>query len=132
MPGKIGHLVPMQRFDSIMIRRTLSLAKPSSPDYHPGTSNKSAQMVTTYVEVKATSNDEHASFPSAFSSSPSVRKSTSISSLKPAYDEATNVNKNNDDPNSVLSQTGPQAALSGLQQDLELTPHRPDIKRSSV
>ena len=60
MPGKIAHLVPMQRFDSIMVRRTLSLAKPSNPDYHPSTSNKSAHVVTASVEVKSASNDGHA------------------------------------------------------------------------
>ncbi|CAF4459014.1 unnamed protein product, partial [Rotaria magnacalcarata] len=38
MPGKIAHLVPMQRLDSIVVRRTFSMTKPSNTDYHLQTS----------------------------------------------------------------------------------------------
>jgi hypothetical protein len=120
MPGKIAHLVPMQRFDSIMVRRTLSMAKPSNTDYHLQTSAKLPPITTA-----STDDPPLTGWPLP------MHTSTSNNSLKPSYEQATNVNNSND-PENLLSHTRLQTMLSRFRQDLELTPYRLDIKRSSV
>jgi hypothetical protein len=137
MPGKIAHLVPMQRFDSIIVRRTLSMAKPSNTDYHLST--KIPPITTSTLGAKSSTDDSPIIGwpPPPFSSSstshppPPLHTSTSINSLKPSYEQATNVNNTND-PENLLSQTRLQTMLSRFRQDLELTPYRLDLKRSSV
>jgi hypothetical protein len=138
MPGKIAHLVPMQRFDSIMVRRTLAVGKPSNTDYHSST--KLPPITTTSVLGAKSSTDDSRDIgwppPFAYSSPshhppPPIHRSTSINSLKPSYEQAANVNNTND-PENILSQTRLQTMLSRFQQDLELTPYRSDLKRSSV
>jgi hypothetical protein len=122
MPGKIAHLVPMQRFDSIMVRRTLSIVKSSNTDYHLQTPIKSPPITTTSALGAKSSIDD-----SSLPSHPPVHTSASINSLKPSYEQATNVNNNND-----FSPARLQTMLSRFRQDLELTSYRLDIKRSSV
>jgi hypothetical protein len=124
MPGKIAHLVPMQRFDAVMMKRTLT-GKPSNTDYNPHSPPKLPPTTTTSTRGAKTSLDEPP--PPPFSSFP---PSTSIHSLKPSYEQATNV-KN---PDNALSQTRLQTALSRFRQDTELIPVQFDasIKRSSV
>jgi hypothetical protein len=133
MPGKIAHLVPMQRFDSTVVRRTLSTAKPSNTDQHLLT--KLPPITTSALGVKSSIDDSPVvDWPPPFSSHPllpPLRTSTSINSLKPSYEQATNVNNTND-PENILSQTRLQTMLTRFQQDLELTPYRLDLKRSSV
>jgi hypothetical protein len=127
----------MQRFDSVIVRRTLSTAKPSNSDCHLPT--KSPPITTTSpLEPKSSTDDSpETGWPppfttSSFSHRP-LHTSTSINSIKPSYDQATNVNKNNtNDPENLLSQTRLQTMLSRFRQDLELTPYRLDLKRSSV
>jgi hypothetical protein len=120
MPGKIAHLVPMQRFDSVMVRRQLSTAKPSNTDYHLQTPNTVPPITTT-----STDDLPLTGWP------PPMQTSTSMNSLKPSYEKATNVNNSND-PENILSQTRLQTMLSRFRQDIELPPYRLDIKRSSV
>jgi hypothetical protein len=134
MPGKIAHLVPMQRFDSTVVRRTLLTAKPSNTDHHLPT--KLPPITTSALGVKSSIDDSPVvGWPPPFSSShpflSPLRTSTSINSLKPSYEQATNVNNTND-PENILSQTRLQTMLIRFQQDLELTPYRLDLKRSSV
>jgi hypothetical protein len=133
MPGKIAHLVPMQRFDSVTVRRTLSTAKPSNPDYQLPT--KLPPTTTSALGPKSSTDDSPLIvWPPSFADSshpPPLRTSTSINSIKPSYEQATNVNNTNDSEN-ILSQTRLQTMLSRFRQDLELTPYRLDLKRSSV
>jgi hypothetical protein len=141
MPGKIAHLVPMQRFDSVVVRRTLSMAKPSNPDYQLPTNLP--PTTTSALGLKSSTDDSPLTgWPSPFPDlSPShsgppppshaLRTSASINSIKPSYEQATNVNNPNDSEN-LLSQTRLQMMLSRFRQDLELTPYRLDVKRSSV
>ena len=139
MPGKIAHLVPMQRFDSIIVRRNVSMTKPSNTDYHSNTSTKSTapppMMITTAASIVATGkssiNDSSVlDGPSSLTSHYPLPKSTSIDSLKPSYEQS--INGNSIDPENLLSQTRLQTMLSRFRQDLESTPIRFDIKRSSV
>ena len=130
MPGKISHLVPMQRFDSIMVRRTLSMTKPSNTDYYSATSAKLPPQTTT-LAAKSSLNDSIRDDPPPFSASSSYRPihtSTSINSLKPS---AQGQNSSND-PENLLSHARLETMLSRFRQDPELTPIRLDIKRSSV
>jgi hypothetical protein len=138
MPGKIAHLVPMQRFDSSMMKRTLPISKPSNADYYLNLPTKAPPITTTSpLEVK-TSLDDPSMIgwppPPPFSSSsqPHVETPTSMNSLKPPYDQATSVNNN--DPNNAISQARLQTILSRFRQDAELIPLRFDVsvKRSSV
>jgi hypothetical protein len=68
--------------------------------------------------------------PPPFSSHLPIHPFTSIHSLKPSYEQATNV-QNLD---NAISQARLQTALSRFQQDTELIPVRfdPRVKRSSV
>jgi hypothetical protein len=127
MPGKIAHLVPMQRFDPTFLKPTSSMIKPSNTDFH-----LHSPPITTTLALGVKSSLDDAPMmdwppPPPFSSSTHlpVHTSTSINSLKP-----TSVNRNEHD--DVLSQTRLQTILSRFQQDLELTPLRLDVKRSSV
>jgi hypothetical protein len=136
MPGKIAHLVPMQRFDSVIARRTLLMAKPSNPDYQLPT--KLPPATTSALGPKSSTDDSPLTvWPPPFRDSlPShpphpLRTSASTNSIKPSYEQATNVNNPNDSEN-ILSQTRLQMMLSRFRQDLELTSYRLDIKRSSV
>ncbi|CAF0813504.1 unnamed protein product [Rotaria sp. Silwood1] len=137
MPGKIAHLVPMQRLDSIIVRRAFSMAKPSNTDYHLQMPTKLPPMTTTSAFGGKSSTDDSPviGWPPPFSCSsisrPPIHTSASISSLKPSYEQATNVNNTTDSEN-VLSQTRLQTMLSRFRQDIELTPYRLDTKRSSV
>jgi len=140
MPGKIAHLVPMQRFDSTMMKRTFSAGKPSNTDYHQHSPTKLQPDTTTSPLVAKTSLDNPSIVgwsplpPPPFSSNSAshlpIHPSTSIHSLKPSYEQATNV-KNSE---NALSQARLQAALSRFRQDAELIPIRFDgsVKRSSV
>jgi hypothetical protein len=139
MPGKIAHLVPMQRFDPTMMKRTLLTAKPSNNDHHLQSPTNLPPITTTTTLGAKTSLDDPpmidwSSPPPPFSSSSSshlpVRPSTSIHSLKPSYEQATSV-KN---PDNAISQTRLQTVLSRFRQDTELIPIRFDasVKRSSV
>jgi hypothetical protein len=141
MPGKIAHLVPMQRFDSIIVRRTLSMTKPSTTEYHSNLSTKgpsiamAATTTTSALGAKlsikdASGQDGPPPFSSSLLSHQSIHTSTSINSLKPSHEHGINVNIN--DPENILSQARLQTMLSRFQQELELTPIRLDIKRSSV
>ena len=136
MPGKIAHLVPMQRFDSIIVRRAISMTKPSNSDYHSNTSttNKSPpMMITTAATIAGKSSMNEATFvdgPSSFTSPRSLLKSTSINSLKMPHEQPIRVNST--DPENLLSQTRLQTMLSRFRQDVEPTPIRLDMKRSSV
>jgi hypothetical protein len=139
MPGKIAHLVPMQRFDSIMVRRTVAMGKPSNTDYNLSTKLPPITTATSALGAKSSTDDSPVigwppPFPYSSSSHPPalLHRSTSINSLKPSYEQATNVNNNTNDSENILSQTRLQTMLSRFQQDLELTPYRPDLKRSSV
>ncbi len=132
MPGKIAHLVPMQRFDSMMTKRTLLTSKPSNTDHHPRSSNKSPPIpTTTYTLGGQTSLDDPPMTdrlpPPPFSS---FHPSTSTHSLKPSYQQATSVNN----PDNAISQARLQTVLSRFRQDAELIPIQFDvsIKRSSV
>lgn len=127
MPGKIAHLVPMQRFDSVMIRRTLAVTKSSNADYHLST--KLSTNTTTSALAARSSTDDGPATGWSTSHHP-LHTSTSINSLKPTYEQATNVNTN--DSENILSQTRLQTMLSRFRQDLEVTPYRLDLKRSSV
>jgi hypothetical protein len=142
MPGKIAHLVPMQRFDPTMMKRTLSIGKPSNTNYHQHSPTKLPPntTITTSPLGAKTSLDNPSIIgwsplpPPPFSSNSSshlpIHPSTSIHSLKPSYEQATNV-KN---PDNAISQARLQIALSRFRQDAELIPVRFDtsVKRSSV
>ncbi|CAF5228760.1 unnamed protein product [Rotaria magnacalcarata] len=128
----------MQRLDSIVVRRTFSMTKPSNTDYHLQTSTALSPMITTTsaLGVKSSIDDSPMmSWPPPFSNSsmsrPPIHTSASISSLKPTYEQATSVNNTNNTEN-ILSQTRLLTMLSRFRQDTELTPYRLDIKRSSV
>ncbi len=128
MPGKIAHLVPMQRFDSVMIKRNLLMAKPSNTDYHPQSSPNPRK--TSALGAKTSLDDPlmtDASLPLPF---PPSHLSTSVQSLKPSYNPTANVNN----PDNVISPTKLQTVLSRFRQDTELIPIRFDVslKRSSV
>lgn len=138
MPGKIAHLVPMQRLDSIIVRRAFTMAKPSNTDYNLQTSIKLEPMTTTTSApgVKSLTDDSptmgwQAPFSSSLTSRPLTHISASIGSLKPSHEQASHVNETNDSEN-ILSQTRLQTMLSRFRQDIELTPYRLDVKRSSV
>ena len=127
MPGKIAHLVPMQRIDSMMLKRNLSVPKPSNTDYNQHSSTKLPPMTTSTSnhEIKTSLDNPSTSGwppPPPFSSQP-VNTSTSIHSLKPSYEH------NNDSDKTKL-----QTILSRFRQDTELIPLRLDVnvKRSSV
>ena len=120
MPGKIAHLVPMQRLDSVMIKRNLLTTKPSNTDHQlPTTSN---------LEVKIFGEDPSTTTwsqpPSSFP--PLSHPSASIHSLKISQEK--NKTENSLSPSKI------QEALSRFRQDAELIPIRFDgsIKRSSV
>jgi hypothetical protein len=126
MPGKIAHLVPMQRFDSSALKRTLSVGKPSNTDYHlqsPTNLQPNPLTTTTSLLAPKPSLDDHPtssrsqSPPPPFSSS---HPSTSINSLK--------------NPDNAITPTRLQTVLSRFRQDVELIPIRFDanVKRSSV
>ncbi|CAF0783263.1 unnamed protein product [Rotaria sordida] len=137
MPGKIAHLVPMQRLDSAAVRRAFSIGKPSNTDYNLQTSTKLLPMTTTSVLGGKSSTDDSptTNWPPPFSysstSHPPIHTSASIGSLKPSYEQATNVNNITDSEN-ILSQTRLQTMLSNFRQDVELNSYRLDVKRSSV
>jgi len=138
MPGKIAHLVPMQRFDPTMMKRTLLTGKPSNNDHHLQSPTNLPPITTTTLGAKTSLDDppmiDWSSPPPPFSSSSSshlpVRPSTSIHSLKPSYEQATSV-KN---PDNAISQTRLQTVLSRFRQDTELIPIQFDVslKRSYV
>jgi len=136
MPGKIAHLVPMQRFDSIMVRRAISMTKPSNSDYHSNTSttNKSPpMMITTAATIAEKSSMNETPIgdgPSSFTSPHSLPKSTSINALKMTHEQT--IDGNLTDPENLLSQARLQTMLSRFQQDVESIPIRLDTKRSSV
>ncbi|CAF3861416.1 unnamed protein product [Rotaria sp. Silwood2] len=138
MPGKIAHLVPMQRFDSVMMKKVLSDAKPSNTDYYLHASTKLSSMPTTSAHVTKTLLDEPPmidwSPPPPFSSSSHlpVHSSTSNNSLKLPYEQGKCVNRN--DRDKAISQTRLQTNFSRFRQDAELIPLRLDVnvKRSSV
>ena len=132
MPGKIAHLVPMQRFDSVMVRRTLSMAKPSNPDYHLQAKIPPIATTATALEAKSSTDDSPLigwppPHPSSSATHPLLHSSASINSLQPS----TNVNHTNDSEN-ILSQTRLQTMLSQFREDVQLPPYRLDHKRSSV
>ncbi|CAF1099280.1 unnamed protein product [Adineta steineri] len=129
MPGKVAHLVPMQRFDSIIVRRTISMGKPSSNDYHLQTPTKPPQLTMRSTSKNKSSFDE--SFDTGWLPPQPMHISTSINSLKPTYEQATNVNNTND-PNNILSSKRLETMLTRFQQDIELTSYRYNVKRSSV
>jgi hypothetical protein len=139
MPGKIAHLVPMQRFDPTM-KRTLPIIKPSNTDYHHNSSTNIPPITTTSPLGAKTSLDDPSMIgwppPPPFSSSQyPIEPPTSMNSLKPPYDQVTRVNNyNNNNPDNAISQTRLQTILSRFRQDTELIPRRFDVsvKRSSV
>lgn len=127
MPGKIAHLVPMQRFDPAIHRPALSMVKPSNIDEHLPTKFSPPLTNTTnnFTLTTKFSADDSQACPNVSSSH--LNASTSINSLKPSTDQTRNVN-----PDDLLSQTRLQTMLSRFRQDLQLTPYRLDLKRSSV
>lgn len=131
MPGKIAHLVPMQRFDSAIHRQALTMVKPSNLDDHLPT--KISPPVTTItnnlaIAMKFSADDSLRTSQPCLDYLPSqLHPSTSINSLKPSSDQTRNGN-----PDDLLSQTRLQTMLSRFRQDLQLTPYRLDLKRSSV
>jgi hypothetical protein len=131
MPGKIAHLVPMQRFDSVIVRRTVAMAKPSNTDYHLTTKLPPLTTASTLGIKSSTDDSPITGWLPPSTSCPPLHTSTSINSLKPSYEQATNVNNTNA-PENILSQTRLQTMLSRFRQDLELTSYRFDLKRSSV
>ena len=124
MPGKVTHLVPMQRFDSIIVRRAVSITKPSTTDY---------QLPTKLPPNATTSIDDSSinPWPPPPPTTAAAAASLPAPFQTPSYEQATNVNNSNDHDN-LLSQTRLQMMLSRFQQDLEVTPYRLDQKRSSV
>ncbi|CAF0877609.1 unnamed protein product [Adineta ricciae] len=109
MPGKIAHLVPMQRFDSSAPKRNLSVAKPSITDLTVPLATKMSTMINASTD------------------SPSVIKRSSL-----LTDQASHVNKSNSDKS--LSPAKIKTILSRFRPDFEMIPVRFDgsIKRSSV
>ncbi|CAF3710971.1 unnamed protein product [Rotaria sordida] len=138
MPGKIAHLVPMQRFDSVTMKKVLSETKPSNTDYYLHSSTKVPSMPTTSGFGTKTLVDESPMMdwppPPPFSSSCHLPIHTSISnnSLKLPYEQAKCVNNN--DRDKAISQSRLPTKLSRFQEDTELIPLRLDVnvKRSSV
>ncbi|UJR23702.1 hypothetical protein I4U23_026683 [Adineta vaga] len=123
MPGKVAHLVPMQRFDSGTTKRSLSVAKPSNTDFNLSSSMKIPTMTRTSVDNPSLANR---------SPPPPFPSSTSTHSLKPPSEQATHVNKK--DLDKTLSPTKIKAILSRFRPDIEMIPVRFDgnVKRSSV
>ncbi|CAF3868405.1 unnamed protein product [Rotaria magnacalcarata] len=138
MPGKIAHLVPMQRFDSMIMKQVLSESKPSNADYYRQSLTKLTSFPTTLGHrIKTSFNGSQMNDwppPPSFSSSCHlpVRTSTSNNSLKLPYEQAKSVNNNVRD--KAISQTRLQTNVSRFQQNAELIPIRRDVnvKRSSV
>ena len=90
-------------------------------------------MITTAATIAGKSSMNEATFvdgPSSFTSPRSLLKSTSINSLKMPHEQPIRVNST--DPENLLSQTRLQTMLSRFRQDVEPTPIRLDMKRSSV
>lgn len=120
MPGKVAHLVPMQRFDSALLKRPLSTAKPSNLDFQSTSASKFPPI--TDLETKSSLEDSlivawspGAAAPGFSSSSHRpLDTSTSISSFKAA--RVTQY-----EPNTVQSQL-----------EFRFTSPRLHIKRSSV
>jgi hypothetical protein len=119
MPGKIAHLVPMQRFDSVMVKRNVLMAKPSNTDHPNPTTTTSALGIKPSLD--------NPPMPMSLLFPSSHHQSASVQSLRP---HLTNVNN----PDNAISQTKLQTVLSRFRQDAELIPIRFDasVKRSSV
>lgn len=125
MPGKIAHLVPMQRLDSVMTKRNFLTTKPSNTDHQlPTTSNLEVKISGEDPSTTTWSPPPLSSFP------PLSHPSASIHSLKISHEQ----NKTGNKPENSLSPSKIQEALSRFRQDAELIPIRFDgsIKRSSV
>ncbi|CAF3762207.1 unnamed protein product [Adineta steineri] len=136
MPGKIAHLVPMQRFDSNTTKQNLSVAKPSNTDFHIHSPTKSPPMTTATSIFSAKTSLDDPPPPSFSSIQHPVHTSTSTNSLKlpsSSQEQATNVNNNNDF-DKTISQAKLKTILSRFRQDVEMIPFRIDasVKRSSV
>ncbi|CAF0933721.1 unnamed protein product [Adineta ricciae] len=123
MPGKVTHLVPMQRFDSMIVRRALSMGKPSNTDYNLQTPTKFSPITTNFTDKTSVNNS-----PVARWRSPAV---TSHIPKSNSQGQTSQVN-NTIDTNNVLSSTRLQTMLTRFRQDLESTPYRTDLKRLSV
>lgn len=137
MPGKIAHLVPVQRFDSFAMKKMLSEQRPSDSNYHMNSTTKlSPNSIAPNQEVKTSMDDSLMADwppPPPFSASPNpAPASASNNSLKLPYEESKTVNNNTH--NRASSQTRLQTNLSRFQRNVELIPFRQDmtIKRSSV
>jgi len=135
MPGKIAHLVPMQRFDSIMMKRNVSVGKPSNTDFHLQSPTKLPPITTTSLlghKNPPISGWPPPILPPFSSSHRPVHTSVSSNSLKPLHEQLTKVN--NTDSDNTISQTNLRRVLSRFRQDTEMIPRRLDanIKRSSV
>lgn len=131
MPGKIAHLVPMQRLDSMMTKRNLLTTKPSMTDHQlpitttTSNSDEKKSFEDPLTTTRSPPSSTQLSFP------PLSHPSASIHSLKPSYDQNKSGNKPSEHP---LSPARIQEVLSRFRQDAELIPIRFDssIKRSSV
>ena len=125
MPGKIAHLVPMERFDSIQFKRNISFVKPSISNFHSQSSNKlTSTMPTTApnLEMKSSVDDSFilswSRTPIVSSSHPPLDSSTSTNSIRP-----TNIIQY--EPTNVYSQID-------LKKPFLFDSTRLHIKRSSV
>lgn len=120
MPGKVNHLVPMQRFDSNAVKEDHVTAQPSNHDSHHSSTCKTPLITTASVLEPKSSFDESIIQPGPNrTTTPALDTSTSISSLRicpmvPRYE-----------PQNVQSQID-------FQETLHLTSARMHIKRSSV
>ena len=131
MPGKIAHLVPMQRLDSVTTKRNFLTTKPSNPDHQLPTTTTTSNFETkkSFEDPSITTRSSPPQLTLSFP--PLVHPSTSIHSLKPSYDQNKSSNKSTE---NTLSPSRIQEVLSRFRQDAELIPIRFDasIKRSSV
>lgn len=116
MPGKIAHLVPMQRFDTVLHRQVV---KPSNFDEHSPT--KVPPIITTTTTSALTTDD---------SPVPSQPYSDAVPcQLHPSTSNDSTQQANRD---VLLSHTRLQTMLSQFREDRQLTSYRFDHKRSSV
>ena len=122
MPGKIAHLVPMQRLDSVLHRQAV---KSSNLDQHSPTKvpPQIATTITSALPTKLSVEDSPLTSRPYSDSLPSqLHPSISSNSIKPS----------SNNPDDLLSHTRLRTMLSQFQEDLQLTPYGLDHKRSSV
>ena len=122
MPGKIAHLVPMQRLDSVLHRQAV---KSSNLDQNSPTKvpPQIATTITSALPTKLSVEDSPLTSRPYSDALPSqLHPSISSNSFKPS----------SNNPDDLLSHTRLRTMLSQFQEDRQLTPYRLDHKRSSV